>query len=335
MKSLFRHNFIRVLVFFVAAALLIAGLNVLFTPKWSTTFRSGTTIRSLYDQPRDSIDVLILGPSNAICGINANEFFREYGMAAYSAATESQPIAGSYFLLVDTLRRQDIRAVILDLSMLFDDTQEPDYRKVFDYMPLTGQKLQLLREYHSIMPEMDFASYLLPLIQYHSRYDELSTEDITRDGPALRGFFVRDEIYEGPEPGLTPDPEREPFEVGETEQTYFRKIAELCEQEGITLLLTSCPAKIFTNPMHNAARALADEYGLTYLDFSMPDVWPLDNYTGLMADSAHLNRWGAAVVTEALGAELLTECALPDRSEDAYQLALDEEYEQALQEANQ
>lgn len=312
-----------VAAFFLLAALMLAGLNKVFLPKWSDEYKSGTTTRSFYDLPKNSVDVLILGSSHVICGVDANRMYAEHGIAAYSCGTEAQPILGSYAWLQEALRFQDIRAVVFDVADVFAQSDEASHRKSFDYMRLSSVKLDALERYEELNPDMSFGSYLFPLITYHNRWNELTAEDWNGpDDLALRGFYIRPEVRGMDFAGIDLSKTDKSSPIPEQNLAIFLDMIALCEQEGIELLLVECPSIDFDTESHNAIQAIADEHALSFMDFNVTSQWPAIDYAADMADFKHFNVHGAAKATDYISQQLLSVCDLPDRRGDEYQDSL-------------
>lgn len=316
-----------VTAFFLLAALMLAGLNKVFLPKWSDEYKSGTITRSFYDLPKDSVDVLILGSSHVICGVDANRMYARHGISAYSCGTEAQPILGSYAWLQEALRFQDVKAVVFDVADVFAQSDEASHRKSFDYMRLSSVKLGALRRYEEMNPDMSFGSYLFPLITYHNRWNELTAEDWNGpDDLALRGFYIRPEVRGMPFAGIDLADTAATYPIPEQNLAVFLDMIALCEQEGIELLLVECPSIDFDTQSHNAIQAIADEHALTFMDFNVTSQWPAIDYAADMADFKHFNVHGAAKATDYISQQLLSVCDLPDRRGDAYLDELDAVY---------
>lgn len=316
-----------VVAFFLLAALMLAGLNKVFLPKWSDEYKSGTITRSFYDLPKNSVDVLILGSSHVICGVDANRMYSEHGISAYSCGTEAQPILGSYAWLQEALRFQDLQAVVFDVADVFAHSDEASHRKSFDYMRLSSVKLEALRRYEELNPDMSFGSYLFPLITYHNRWNELTAEDWNGpDDLSLRGFYIRPEVRGLDFAGIDLSETDETYPIPEQNLAVFLDMIALCQQEGIELLLVECPSIDFDTESHNAIQAIADEHGLTFMDFNVTAQWPDIDYAADMADFKHFNVHGAAKATDYISRELLAACDLPDRRGDEYLDELDAVY---------
>lgn len=325
---------IRLVCFAVLAALCIALASFILTPKWSVEFRSGTNARGFYKMPRQSVDVLLLGSSHIVSGVDPNLMYEQYGLSAYCCGTEAQPMLGSYTWLREALRYQDIRAVVLDVQELFLDGNEVNYRKSLDYMRLSPVKWQALRAYRQINPSMNFLSYLLPLVQYHGRYTELTEVDFTGDrSDAYRGYLIETKKRGVDFTGIDPSQDAEPADIRPENLAYFRALCELCRSEDIALVLVITPDISFTAGMHAAVQALADEYSLPFYDFNVTADWPDFDYAEYMSDFRHVNCFGAAVITPLITDRLLSMTELPDRRGfDGFD-AMDAAYQTAMSEA--
>lgn len=325
---------IRLICFALVAALLIALASFVVTPKWDVEFRSGTNARGFYKMPENSVDVLLLGPSHIVCGVNPNLMYEQYGISAYCCGTEAQPLLGSYTWLREALRYQDIKAVVLDVQELFLDSGSVNFRKSVDYMRLSSVKWEALCAYKQINPDMNFLSYLLPLIQYHSRYTELEQVDFTGDqSDNYRGFLIetkkRGMEFTGYDRATADSAEGAEMQPENLE--YFRALCDLCREEGIALVLLTTPDVAFTAEMHAAVQTLADEYDLPFYDFNIVSEWPRLDYPEHMSDFRHVNTFGAAEITQVITEQLLSMTELPDRRGQYDFDAMDAAYQAAMQ----
>lgn len=325
---------LRLICFALVAALLVALASFIVTPKWDVEFRSGTNARGFYKMPENSVDVLLLGSSHMVSGLDPNLMYEQYGISAYCCGTEAQPMLGSYTWLREALKYQDLQAVVLDVQELFLEGNEVNYRKAFDYMRPSAVKWQALRAYKQINPDMNFLSYLLPLVQYHGRYTELEQVDFTGDrSDAYRGFLIetkkRGMDFTGFDRAAADS--AEPAEMRSENLEYFRAICDLCRDEDIALVLIITPEMAFTAEMHAAVQALADEYELPFYDFNIVSEWPEFDYAEHMSDFRHVNSFGAAVLTPIVTEQLLAMTELPDRRGQYDFDAMDAAYQAAMQ----
>ena len=330
MKTEKKRTLLQAAVFCLLIALLVTGLNAVFKPKWSTDFKSGSNIRGFYAMPGNMVDVLILGSSNVICGVDANVMLEEGGISGWTCGTEAQPLFGSLAWLEEALRFQSPSAVVLDVGDLFEGFDEVSYRKVFDYMRLSPLKIRLLSEYRANHQNIDWFSYILPLVQYHSRWNELSREDFFYKDVCLKGFFIRTEVRGSAIPGID-TADRSEREIPQENLDSLVRMIRICKEHVIELLLISCPSIRITAQEHNAVERIAEEYGLAFLDFNDVSMWPDIDYAADMADFQHFNVYGAKKATHHILEALKARCFLPDRSDSDLQRRLSAEYRSELE----
>lgn len=322
----------KILIFFLIAALLFCLSNVFFTPKWRDTWRSTDTVTGFYALEEDSIDTLVLGSSQVISGVSAMQLYQEQGIRAYCLGTERQPVMGSYYLLKDALRTQPhIKTVVLEVTELFAQCNEASYRKAFDYMPLTAVKWEGIQERVRWAEKLDQekgtedaptpASYALPILSYHDRWNELSEDDFT--------YFLKDRT--DLTRGLTTQPAQGakadylPLDTGSTavcaqpmeEALYFfRAFCSLCEEQNLSLVLLKTPRMDWTIEEYHSVHALAEEYDIPYLDFNTEKLnlaIGFDYATDILKGSeTHLNLSGAGKLTAYLGKYLSKHCPVLD-----------------------
>ena len=194
------------LAFFLIAALLFCLITRIFTPKWSGYWKSSDTVTGFYELDEDSIDTLIIGSSQVISGISPMELYQSAGISAYSLGTEQQPVLCSYYLLREALDTQpNLKAVIFEVTELFNVCSEASYRKGLDYLPLNAAKWEAIQTHVAWAEKREAEengetapsalSYVLPIIAYHDRWSQLEQADFTywrqdRTDP-YRGFSIQ------------------------------------------------------------------------------------------------------------------------------------------------
>ncbi len=312
-----RKKAIRAAVFFCLAAILIHGLNRILCMK---SPHGVDQARCLYYQPRNKIDVLFLGSSHVHCNVSTQILWEEHGMAAYLLTGAEQPIWNSYHYLVEALKTQKPKLVVLDMfcpARFYEDYQEKWLDQNLDGMRLSLNKYEAVKA----STEVDRANFFLGFTKYHSRYDGLTAADFRN--------FVWNQNQQAKWKGYTPlithaqltEPDMSHV-TGEREMTeksrlYFNKIVELTEKEGIALALVSAPYLLEEEDqkVYNHIARLAEEKGLLFLNYNTTQHYRemgMDFGTDF-ADHAHLNEVGSSKYTEHLGQWLSDHYEIPDR----------------------
>lgn len=93
------------------------------------------TYEGFYNMKKDSVDVLILGTSQAASGINPQDLYDTRQIRAYNLASSAQQVWLSYYWLKEALKYQKPSAVIFECNYLFEDRNfKGAARKSLDYM---------------------------------------------------------------------------------------------------------------------------------------------------------------------------------------------------------
>ncbi|MCI8416138.1 MAG: hypothetical protein HFI33_01340 [Lachnospiraceae bacterium] len=313
---------IRCGVFLVLLALLFQVLTTIYIPKWYGTWQSTRIVDGFYELPKDRLDVVLLGSSQTIMGLSPMELYRQYGISAYSFGTEEQPLYATYYWMREILRSQKPSVAVLDVNELLHASSEAAYRKAFDYMKWSQVKWEAIKNHCEKEEDSTLFSYILPLANYHSRWDELEAEDFTyllsdKTDPCL-GFVAASGTCDFPYEGTPLSKEEEPDPADQEAYDSLLKIIHLCQEEEISLLLIKTPRAGWNAGKHNLIADLAQEYGLPFLDFNDPKLMEAMNfdYAKDAKDASHLNIYGAEKLGAWLGNYLTEQYQLPDRRKD-------------------
>jgi hypothetical protein len=103
---------------------------------------------------------------------------------------------------------------------------------------------------------------------------------------------------------------------------YYRRIVRECETQGIDIILVTLPRmEKFTYAEHLGIQQFADQYGLRYIDYNMPDliaalnILPESDYQ----NSTHLNVFGSQKISLDFSEILKTYDFSDKRADPAYQ----------------
>lgn len=272
----------------------------------------------LYVQPKDSIDVVMMGTSHVHCGINTGILWEKYGIAAYDYSGAEQPLWMTYHYLKELYKYQNPEVIVLDMyaPARFKEDYQYDFISENIYgMRFSLNKLQMLSV--SVEPA-NLHNYFPSFAVYHSRYDDLGEEDFQSflwnngEKEAFKGYTpywdikpqVRLEFAEDRSDGLTPKSEK-----------YLNKIIALTKKKGSDLVLIVVPYVISPEDQrcYNRITEIAAENGLIFINYNeYYDAMGLD-FEKDFHDESHLNYWGSCKFTEYLGSFLDSYDRIPDR----------------------
>lgn len=144
---------------------------------WFLVRTSSTTemhIKSFYKEPENSMDVALIGASEMYADYCAPLAYEKYGYTGYNLCYEGAPGQLYNAMLEVYLSRQTPELVVIEVNgYLYSEEyckREVNYRRLFDNIPLSKEKVSLLKKY---VADEDRLSYYLPLIKHHSNWRTL------------------------------------------------------------------------------------------------------------------------------------------------------------------
>jgi hypothetical protein len=177
-----------------------------------------------------------------------------------------------------------------------------------------------------------FLSYVFPILRFHSRWNDLSREDLTylwhRDSIAHNGYLMQTGI-KGGKSDRVGKPLAD-YTLPSTSMEYLDKMRDLCAEKGIALILIKAPTndwKYYWYDQWDAQIAdYAKEYGLSYYNFiPLCDEIGIDWQTDTYDAGVHLNVFGAEKLTSYFGKILAEKHGLADHRADSARSSVWEE----------
>lgn len=283
-----RHNLIKMIAFVMVFVVIVGVLGVAFTPKKSDP-GSGITnsnARGFYGEPKNSIDVLILGDSNAYSACSPMYIWNKYGIPTYVAAEGFQNVTGASNLLDEVLTCQKPKLVVFDVNMLW--TGKTTLKKVENNLKNMAYKY-------------------LPLAQYHNRWKTMDVKDM---------FDAKEYTYRSASRGQYLSMEVKPFtgqskmaktdaveDIPEVSRVLLDKLISKCNENGIKMMFVETPtAKSWNYARHNAMVKYAKQKKIDFVDMNtLEGKYAIDWSTDTRDGGRHLNCEGAEKVSAYLG----------------------------------
>ncbi len=325
----------------VLAALLVWGLGRLVRPKYASGVTlEGSMAENWYAHRDEGHQVLFVGDCEVYESFSPVTLFNEFGATSYIRGTAQQLMWQSYYLLHEMLQRETPRAVVLSIcSLRYAEPQSEAYnRMTLDGMRLSRDKFEAIRA--SMLPEESEISYYIPLLRYHDRLFELTSEDARYlfQGPELtyNGYLMRTEQV--PYTRLPAAPVLQDAAFGEKPAAYLDRIAALCKDKGIELILIKSPClyPAWYDEWDAWLSDYAEKNGVAYINaIPLMDEMGIDLNTDTYDGGIHLNVYGAEKYTRWLGAYLEERGLIEDQRLDPIEAAryddLSRRYEQEKQ----
>lgn len=319
MKKILKRSLALLLVLIFTLASVWAADRILLIKRYDGV----EPMESFYAQKPGTVDVLLMGNSHIGVHVDTATLWREYGISAFALWGGVQPMWNTYHFLVEALKTQQPKAVVLEIGGLSVKEEYSDEATQLKNVAGMHPSLNKLEAVKVTGPKERWGSLMLGLPLYHQRYAELSREDFqyfpwseklinNKGSYALYGHGDFDLKNPGEITAVA--------EISEKSMEYFMDIVRLCREQGIELILVKTPTTDLEKyqPYCNAVAEIAGDLGLKFYNFNlMTDELGIDSSD--FYHDTHLNLSGARKVSQALGEILLAALPLADhRGEPGY-----------------
>ena len=305
-------------------AVLLGFLQALVVPKYREN-PEGALTGEYYSQAGGH-DVLFIGDCEVYESIVPATLWKEHGISSYVRGSAQQLVWQSYYLLEETLRYEQPKAVVFNvLALKYGEPQSEAFnRMTLDGMKWSTSKVRAIRA--SMTEDESFLDYVFPLLRFHSRITEVTADDFRYlfRAPSVSqcGYLMQTGIVpmtkEQRPPRLLDDT------LPETAMDYLEKMRVLCEENGVELILMKAPTNSWAywwyDEWETQILSYAEEKELAYYNFiplcdQIGIDWSRDTYDA----GVHLNVYGAEKLSAYFGEVLVKKHGIPDRRSDAEQ----------------
>lgn len=319
-RKLFRVVLVLALIALTCVAIYLVDL--LLRPKYMGDVTEGALTAEYYKAYGDH-DVLFVGDCEVYENFSTVQLWREYGINSFIRGGAQQLVWQSYYLLEDALRYETPDVVVFNvLSLMYNEPQNEAYnRMALDGMRWSKTKWNAIKA--SMCEGENMIDYIFPILRYHSRWNELTSEDFKywfkKDIISFNGYYLRTEIMPAGEfPPARPlaDPN-----FGDKAMEYLDKMTELCKEKGIQLVLIKSPSLYphWYDEWDANMEQYAKDHGITYINMlkiaesEIGIDYSLDTYDA----GLHMNVTGAEKCSSYLGKILKEKFFLEDHRGDA------------------
>lgn len=303
MKKTVIFNIIKPLSFLLAAALVLMGVSYLLAPKdgFEGSGISSPNARGFYSEPKNSIDIAVIGNSDAYSGFSPMELWNEYGYTSYVSGEGRQLVGGSIAMLERVLSCQSPKIVILETDGLFSKPDAVD----------------------AVAGIVNSASgSVFSVFQYHNRWKNLKLSEMFKPPYysarcATKGQKISNDVVEYTGGEYMKECEKR-ADMPEYSRDGLKKFADMCKKAGAELILLEIPsASSWSYAKHNAVDDWAKENGVPFIDLNIDrDSFGFDWSADSRDGGNHLNIRGARKVTLHIGKYISENYEIKDRRGD-------------------
>lgn len=339
------RKLMRAICFCLLFALLFVFLSGAFIPRTGTTEdgMESRISKAYRGESRDSIDTVFIGNSDIYRAISPVDLFHQTGITSAIAGRPNKQLSEVPGDIQDILRYQNPKTIVLETDCMFSGTN-PGFKKGISPLEAEAAKVDVAGQAPSkataadvagqappkakasahqnifdkckaLLQEGDSAflaalNYKFPLIKYHDNWKHLK----------LTAFLQPRGKYHFSNKGMAYANTVKAYPFGneymqlsggkhamlsEEKLDQFQKIYDLCDRNGIRLVLLTVPsANTWNKGKSDTVKQLAKKYDLTYYDYNRQLPAGFDWVTDSKDGGNHLNYAGASAVTKDLAKKL-------------------------------
>ena len=291
----------------LATAIILVFLSALVVPKYVDN-SEGLLTGEYYAEAGDH-DVLFVGDCEVYESFIPAYLWEKHGISSYVRGSAQQLVWQSYYLLEDAMKYEKLKVVVYNvLALKYGEPQSEAYnRMTLDAMKWSGTKLDAIKA--SMTDEESVIDYVFPLLRFHSRITELTSDDFkyifTPKKVSHSGYLMQKGIVpmtDEQESGRT----LRDYTLPKTSMDYLEKMRLLCQENGAELILIKSPTNSWGYWWYDEwdaqIREYADEKGLVYYNFiDETEQIGIDYATDTYDEGVHLNVYGAEKMTDYFG----------------------------------
>lgn len=307
-------SFIKTLSFLLIFALLLEIISVtVFSKKAATQYQNSFSKScSFTTEPKNSIDIALIGSSNLYSGFIPAQLWDEYGYTSTVISTPKQTVQRSQAFLDELLKVQNPKLLVIETDMFYADVpldNDSDFSHGKPKRKPSTAKIKKAIKLISSFPVGENLENHFTVFMFHDTWKTLKRNTIqeafkrTDNVTCEHGYNFNKIVYP------TKDNDRmnftdERLAIPDENIIYINKMIESCKQRGIKVMFAEMPSTTSWNyARYNAVKDFADANDIPFVDLNLIENF---NNAGIKYDSDyrddgnHLNYYGAVKATKFL-----------------------------------
>ena len=304
----------------IITLIILCIAQAILVPKYQTGIIEGSMTAEYYREAYHH-DVIMIGDCELYENISPITLWEKYGITSYIRGNAQQLAWQSYYLLEDTVLKEDPKVIVFNvLSLKYGTPQSEAYnRMTLDGMRWTRVKINAIRA--SMTEDEKFIEYVFPLLRYHSRWSELNMDDFKyafKKNPVTHnGYYMRADVKAST--GFPPPMPLADTRLSDNSMKYLEMMVDYCKEREIELVLIKAPIEYphWYDEWDEQIVDFARKNNIKYINFiPLMNEIGLDMTTDTYDAGLHLNVFGAEKFSDYFGAWLKKNYELPDRRKD-------------------
>ncbi len=327
-------RFLLNLLFVIILVSSLAEINQILSPKYiyaNSSWPTTSSYKQFYKMKKNSIDVLFLGSSVCVNAFSPQEIYNTYGIRSYNLGSEQQSLVLSYYWLKEALRFQKPKVAVIDTKFCYlykesyglTNMSEGLVRKCLDPMRWSMVKVEAVNDICRLDKTQSRKSYYFTNIRFHTRWKSLTDYDFKLSYAAeapLKGFGPLSDMGPSEYETFVPSDSSARSDMMPTMQEYLEKIAQLCSENQVKLVMVNLPENADDDGIHNTLTQFAAEHGADFYD-----LCEKSNYEAIGAvlpkesTLRHANIWGSVKLSDYIGGLLAETYEVPSVTDEQWE----------------
>ena len=238
----------KIIIIIVSLCLIVSTfflLQKLLMPKYISEVPEGSLIGEYYNEEVYDHNVVFVGDCEVYENFSPVTLWEKYGIKSYIRGSAQQLIWQSYYLMEETLKYEKPDVMVFNvLSLKYGEPQNEAYNRLnLDGMKWSSSKWNAIQA--SMTEEESIIDYVFPLLRYHQRWSELTSEDFQymfTQKPKLshNGFLMR--VDELPVDKIPEEKPLADYQFSDIGYEYLDKMVQLCKDNDVQLVLIKAPS---------------------------------------------------------------------------------------------
>lgn len=307
---------------------------------------SKTVFQQFYNLPKNSVDVIWLGPSSTQEFIIPTVMYEETGLALYSLSVGNEPFMAAEYLIKEAEKTQNPEVYLVDIRHLSQTIRNDSLiRRITDNMKWSQNRIKAINYMTKNLDTYSNSNvtdakldYYFSFNKYHTRWSELHKEDFGYDDNSFFGYFIRTICHKFDEDTIKSRFNTASIPISYENMNYLNDFLNFCDIFNKTVIFTRTPhcleEELFGQ--YNYIQNVIEKRGYEVWNFNENvDEIGID-YSTDFCDPMHTNVYGAQKVSSYAAKKLMERFHFSDHRGDskytAYQ-KMAENFNEKLQEA--
>lgn len=298
-------KFLRFICFLLVVSTVMFGLNFALS---TNSDKDGIHIRGYFKEPKNTVDVLLIGASELYTGFNSPLAWEKYGFTSYGLSFAAMPGALYKTVTQKALKTQSPKLVVFEINgFLHKEKNSLQRRPIHAWFDTVGIDSDGKKFLEQNIPEREHIEYYLPFYKYHANWREplicarnaMSRLTLEIEGISYSKAFANTALKR-----KDAKLKKRKNEFSDKSKGYLLELLNYCRDEKMkNVLFIRAPHCIKNeNPKAtNDIKKLIESYGYRFVDFEkVYDAIGLDPQNDFY-NHDHLNIYGMEKFTAFFG----------------------------------